>query len=374
MLKKITNSMFVSALVLGFAAQGFAQNTKSLSDLQGLESSRDRSNSPSQVVILNNSPSTTQDQNSRIEARAGWGNGDSLEYLRNHRMRKEAQNEQALMEKLEESRVDDERSRLERLFRIREYNRQQNNYNDGVVVINPDVQVNKPVVVNPDGSHGGHHPPHHPPHRPEKPGSGGLLNWWKLDKKHDFYTQNRRWYIGGQFGLADYGAYNAKNSSTWGLSIGKNFDRKIHLEFNFMSSNYTIDDPRGNYEVDYWGNLYIEPNDLRDLSQYNYSGILGYNIVRNRNFRMSLRGGLSYVQRDSQSSEINGFSRVSTDAVDLAVGARAELELSNKLYAVSTFDYFTNLTNDVFEDSGRYADRVEISDYYVWGLGLRYEF
>jgi len=50
---KVTNALFVSALALSFSSLAYGQNTKSLSDLQGLETSRDRSNSPSQEKSQN---------------------------------------------------------------------------------------------------------------------------------------------------------------------------------------------------------------------------------------------------------------------------------------------------------------------------------
>ena len=367
MLKGLTKSLFVSVIALGFVTEALGQNTKSLSDLQGLESNRDRANSPSQVVILNNSPSSSQEQDSyqssRNNARQGWGTGESLEYLRNHRMRKEAQNEQALMEKLEESRVDDERSRLERLFRIREYNQRQhqhqvqNHYNqDPVVIIHPDVKEEAPAPV----------------HQPQSSHS----SYEKMSLRN--FADN--WYVRGQFGVGTYNAENTESSASWGLAIGKNINQRLHIEFNFLSSNYTVDDPRGNSErvYDYYEDYTVyqagPDSNLRDLTQLNYTSFLGYNIIIDPIFKVALRGGLSYVQRDSESTRIDGFSQVSTDAVDVVFGASSDFRLAHKLYVVGTFDYFTNLTNEVFESTGDDVERVEVSDYFVVGVGLKYEF
>jgi hypothetical protein len=158
------------------------------------------------------------------------------------------------------------------------------------------------------------------------------------------------------------------------LAVGKNLDSRMHIEFSFLSSEYTVDDPRGNYEVGRFGDLLIEPNDLRDLNQYNYTGLIGYKIIKASEFDVALRGGLSYVRRNSESSNLEGFSQVNSDAVDAVLGAAGDFRLSNQLYVVGTFDYFTNVTNDIFESNDDIAERVEVSDYFVFGVGLKYEF
>ena len=161
MSNRLINYVLITALVTGTAGVSFAQTNNSLSDLEGLERSGDRKDSPSQVVILNNSPSSRQDQlqnqefdsefdtkqdsyqssrnrsRSNVVARTGWGNGDTVNLMRDIRVNKESQNEAALIEKLEESRMEDEKSRLQRLFKIREYNRRRHhemgddNWDDG---------------------------------------------------------------------------------------------------------------------------------------------------------------------------------------------------------------------------------------------------
>ena len=350
-------------MVLSMGSVVYGQSaTKSLSDLQGLEASRDRANSPSQVVILNNSPSSSQEQDSdqrtRTNAKQYWGDGGTLEYLKNNRMREEIQNEQALLEKLEESRVEDERSRLERLFRIREYNQRQwksqpqpqQNYvqeyvQDPVVIVQPDaVSVNRNT-------------PNKVAYTSASTSSG----------------QNH-WYIRGQYGVGSYRANNSESSASIGFALGRNTNSRTHLEFSFLSSHYTIDDPRGNSERDYYGDTLIEPSDLRSLQQSNFTGVLGYDVLESENLRGALRLGLSYVQRHSESSKIANFNPVSTDAVDFVIGGSLDLDVGNNWYAMGTFDLFSNLTNDIFEDEDEFFKRVEISRYYIVGVGIKYQF
>ena len=347
--KKRIKSLFVSVLVLGFVNVAYGQNTKNLSDLQGLENSEDRSNSPSQLVILNNSPSSSQQQqqDSNQTARQGWGTGESLEYLRNHRMRKESQNEQALMEKLEESRVEDERSRLEKLFSIRQRQTQKQSLGGSVAIIQPDAGDKRLALVKPQYSN---------------------TSYERVSSADD-----NNWYLRGQLGIGTYRAENAENSASWGLAVGKSLGRKLHVEFNFMSSGYKVNDPRGNYEVDYDGNSIVEPEDLRDLVQLNYSGVLGYNIAEYSEFTMALRAGVSYVKRVSQSSNIDKFSEVNTNTFDLVLGASGDLRLIDQFYLVGTFDYFKNLANDT-DRGDRFSERVESADYFVLGVGLKCEF
>lgn len=388
--------LLITTFVAGASAVALAQTNKSLSDLEGLERSGDRKNSPSQVVILNNSPSSRQDQlqnqefdsefetkqdsyqntrnrsKSNVVARTGWGNGDTVNLMRDIRVNKESQNEAALIEKLEESRLEDERSRLKRLFKIREYNRRRHQE------MGDDSWD--------DGYHGQHQQQYqHQNH--QEPVKVVKVNHVKPDApKHDTVESNnyshsswadtvKGFYFKGQLGLGEYSAAeNATGISSWGISLGKNVNRRLYYEVGVFRTSYEVNDPRGNTEFDFYGNAYTLGSNLRDLEQYNFNSLLGYKLIKTSDFSVSLRGGLSYVRRVSDATTLNNFAKFRSNAVDALFGVSSDVRLGNSFYATGSFDYFTNFLNNISSSDQDIVQRVEKSDYYVLGVGLKYEF
>lgn len=367
----------------GFANQG---SVKTLSDLKGLEggveSDNQRTHSPSQVVILNNTPNSLQAQNMESEmkmeqtakqktaARQGWGTGESLDDLRGERNRQEAKNEQTLMEKLEESRMEDEKSRLRRLFKIRQYNQRRSQEmsetgwgssesNEMMVenefeyapqkvaqqapvvnVIVPDSAVKADVALNSSAT-------------------ATSTERVSTRSKGDLYLK-------GMIGLGDYrAAENATGVSSWGVSVGKQLDTKLSFEIGLFRTAYEVNDPNAA--------AYLNDN-LRDLTQYNLTGALGYKLMQRDQFGLNLRAGLSYVRRDSDSANYPGAQRVRSNTIDGLIGAEADVEIAQNISVTAGLDYYTNLINDIASTNSEIADRVEKRDYFVFGVGLKLNF
>lgn len=390
MSNRFMNYVLITALAAGTAGVAFAQTNNSLSDLEGLERSGDRKNSPSQVVILNNSPSSKQEQQqnqefdsefdtkqdsyqrtrsrarSNVVARTGWGNGDTVNLMRDIRVNKESENEAALIEKLEESRLEDERSRLQRLFKIREYNRRRHhemgddNWNEGHGYHEPkEHKTVKVVKVN-------HVKPDAPKHDTVENNKYSHSSW--SDKVKDYYFK-------GQLGLGEYSAAeNATGVASWGLSVGKNINTRLHYEVGVFKTSYEVDDPRGNVEFDIYGNAYDLGNNLRDLEQYNFNALLGYKLITTNDISAAFRAGLSYARRTSDASTLDGFAEFKSNAVDGLLGVSADVRLGESFFATGSFDYFTNVLNNISSSNQDIVERVENSDYYVLGVGLKYEF
>jgi len=391
-------------------------HAESLSDLHAIESAGQSSSvekigrlgsgsgahSPSQVVILNNTPNTRQSseqnqiseqdqfQNQRFRqrqrARIGVGTGESLEALREGRIQKEAKNEQVLMEKLEHSRMEDEKSRLRRLFKIREYNRRRHHelgeeevefgesasdyefegdkYFSKVkvkqeaapvikVVIPEATTVATNTVVTPDA------PIAHKSHYSNNGGSWG--------------RSAEGLYVKGLVGIGSYEASNTGFSTgNWGVGLGKNVSPRVFAEVNLTKTTYEVDDSRATPVVNCQFNCGL--SQLRDLSQYNFTGMMGYNLIKTQDFTGSLKAGLSYVRRDSESSDIAGFESFRSNTIDALIGANAEVALAQRLSLVGSVDYYTNLLNDIASTDSATVERVETADYYVLGVGLKFEF
>jgi hypothetical protein len=328
-----------------------ASSGNSLSDIKGIESSRDKTNSPTQVVILNNSPSNAQEQTNtqktKSSARSGWGTGESLDAVREYRMKTEAKNEQALMEKLEASRVEDEKSRLNRLFKVRQYNQSAE-----VPTYVPQAKVNHVQDVYANTKH------------------SAATSTETYNSSSSALTS---FYFKGQYGAGFYNYENTDVSHGYILGAGLKFYDRLHGEFNFISSNYRINDPLGNYEYAHHSQVF-ENSNLRDMNQRNFSGVLGYDIYSTEQMKAAFRAGLSYVQRDSESARTRGFSKQSTDALDAVVGASVDFKVAKNLYVTGAFDYYLNLDNNVFEVKHKDIVSIEVANYFVTGVGLKLEF
>ncbi len=386
---------YIVSFIVGTGSVFFCTYADSLTELKGLENvgSGSSENSPSQVVILNHTPSQSQDQktkslnssNQRYKARSGWGNGESLEALRESRIDKEAENEQVLMERLETSRIEDEKSRLRRLFKVRQYNKRryeeinkdydsefdfsESDYESetsyspvkrtekAITVINaPVTEAKRVAAIAPDAS--------------------ALYNVSKARLSNAYSL--RPYYLKGQLGMGKYSA--ARNARTpigdasWGFSVGKHIDDRWTIEAGLYKTSYEIDDP-GAYSVETYdfNNRYLY-SQARSLKQYNFSGLLGFKLINANRVLGSLRGGLSYVRRHSESSDIPGIQAFRSNTIDGLLGLGVDVEIDTNIMLTASFDYYSNLLNDIGSTNLQVVERVETANYYVAGVGLKFNF
>ena len=275
--------------------------------------------------------------------------------------------------------MEDEKSRLRRLFKIREYNKRRHyemgeddefgsiesdyerdhhvstveevNVVPAPTVVASNIPAYKPTVVTPDVH---------------------------VEKGVSAYTPTKTWgsnkhYIKGQIGLGDYSdAENAFSTSSWGVVLGKEVSPRIYAEIGLYKTSYEVFDPNPEAGFDpFFGRV---ASQYRDLDQYNLSGALGLNIIKTKGVLGSLRGGLSYVRRDSESSDIKGFQSFRSNTVDALIGASADIEVANNIYVTGSFDYYTNLLSDIASTDLKVVENVENSNYYVLGVGLKLKF
>lgn len=386
-------SKYIVSFIIGASFLAGAANAEDLAGMKGLENvgSGSSQHSPSQVVILNHVPTQSQDQkteslnSSSQRARMGWGTGESLKAMRDSRINKEAKNEQVLMEKLEVSRMEDEKSRLRRLFKIRAYNRQrrvemgeedtefgsmqsdyeaettyvpvQNSRRVVNVISAPAVQVASAPIT---------------PDVPMMTQSGS-----STFPAFKGYSSKTLYYVKGQFGLGKYSASNTSTpigTSSWGLSAGKNINSRWLVEVGLYKTSYQVNDPNA-YQVEINNYGYAtQYSQERTLNQYNFSGLLGFKLINANGFLTSLRGGLSYVRRDSESSDVSGFQSFRSNTIDGLLGVGVDVEIAKNVMIAASFDYYSNLLNDLASTNSAVVERVETANYYVLGLGLKLNF
>ncbi len=393
-------SKYVVSFIISTILVFFNAHADSLSELKGLESvgSGSSENSPSQVVILNHTPSQNQAQKTkslnsskqRYKARSGWGNGESLEALRESRIDDEANNEQILMEKLETSRIKDEKSRLRRLFKVRKYNKRkyeeinededydseseidflESDYESTtryplpqrnrkvVKVINTPIMASATTIT------------------PDTPDTPVLQSTSKTFVSNDYSL--RPYYIKGQFGMGKYFAANNTKTpignSSWGFSVGKHIDNNWIIEIGLYKTSYEVNDPGASVIQTYDFNNRYSYSQTRSLGQYNFSGLLGFKLIDTNNILGSLRGGLSYVKRNSESSDIPGAQTFNSNTIDSLLGAGIDVGVAENVMLTASFDYYSNLLNDIGSTNSQIVKRVETANYYVVGLGLKFNF
>ena len=88
----------------------------------------------------------------------------------------------------------------------------------------------------------------------------------------------------------------------------------------------------------------------------------------------SLRGGLSYVRRDSESSDIKDFQSFRSNAIDGLIGASASFEVAKNTSLVLSYDHYTNLLNDIASSNFDIVESIEETDYSVVSIGLKFNF
>lgn len=382
----------IVSILVGASFLAGVASADSLTELKGLENigSGSSQHSPSQVVILNHTPNQSQDQNQQTEslnsssqrykARAGWGTGESLEAIRDSRINKEAKNEQVLMEKLEHSRMEDEKSRLRRLFKLREYNKRRHaemgeeDYEFGSIeqdyettsapmqrvqrVVNvvhaPTVEV---ASVTPDVSK-----------------SSGKTSWMPSSNPYN----GKQHYLKGQLGFGNYSASNATSpigTASWGLSAGKHLNSRWLIEVGVYKTSYEVNDPGAarvnNFDI--YGN-FQGTSQVRSLDQYNFSGLVGFKAVKYNGILGTIRGGMSYVRRDSESLDLPGYQALRSNTIDGLIGLGMDVEVAENIMVTASFDYYSNLLNDLSSTNTQAVERIETANYSVLGLGLKFKF
>jgi hypothetical protein len=308
------------------------------------------------IIILNQgnaNPSTQQQPTTYVEATPSPES--RTEQFRRARQDAEANTEKILSEKLEESRLVDERRRLEKIL--------GNTVEGSAINTDPQQQqqktegqgynsVQKVQVIN------------------EAPRTFGQENdsmiKEKLEKVHKSdlglaqeveeseataakqvaavaAVNTRQYYLGGAVGSASYvGVVNVQGNMAAGVSFGSILPSGVSLEASFMYSNFYIDEYWWNYpyfkEMDQYSlGLGAKYNFSFGIVKPNFGGLISYNYRK-------------YFDRGYYSYGYSNDSEVTSQAVDLGLTAGVDVDITETFSLGFEYRYMTNLANRADSD------------------------
>ncbi len=332
------------------------------------------------IYILNQAPSTAsaqvqqqvQKQPTTVIEAAPLAESRA-EQIRKTRQDAEVQTEQKIVEKLEQSRMEDEKRRADVLFgdKLNNINNQQQQQQ--VPVQQPVVQapVVQPVIVQEVKE----------PKENTRDIIREELAALKTETKEVAPEPVRSKYVAGLLGIGDYpDVSNVKGNYALGVAFGSKVDGFI-IESSFLYSNYTVKQ----------NGYYAYSNNSIDTNQY--TGALAAKIQLFDGIVKPVIGGLvaySYRQYESKnntgySMAVNntyGSSKADSHAVDVGALVGADLEFSPKYSLGLDFRYMWNLSNRINYDNNpngvlneyNNTNPIEKLQYYVMSISGRMNF
>lgn len=328
------------------------------------------------------------------------------EQIRRARQDAEVQTEQKIVEKLETSRMDDEKKRADVLFgdkfnKLKQDNQQQNQQQEAVVAqpVMAPAPIIQPVYVQPAPVQVVQQPPVAPAPvvaapEPKENTRDIIREELSASRKQETVVEEppvSTKYFGIMVGMGNVpDESNIKGNSSLGLSFGNRYDNFI-LEGSLSYANYTINAfnvwQTGSYNNSGYG--YIGNNGTYgNLNVNQYSGaVAGKFQLLSGMFRPVIGALAQYSYRTyNYSNNSNGFSNnnnnngssANSSAVDVGALAGVDLELSPKYSVGLDFRYLWNVSNRVNTDNSygfvsNYGG-IESMSYYVTTLTGRMNF
>ncbi len=298
--------------------------------------------------------------------------------LRKAREGAEVQTEQKIVEKLEESRLRDEKRRAERLF--------------GNRLSESEEDVKAPVVQEVPA------PPHQvvvikeqPVARDEKPAD---LEKEASEVERDFLQRARleakvkepvvaaqTYYISAGIGLAEYAEMtNIYGELATGFAVGTEMPNGVVIEGSFLYSNFIVDE--------FWRYNSV----FREMDQYNVGLAVKYNLLQG-NLRPNVGGIVSYTHRrygdrqrhyspQSRHRSYPTDGEATSNAFDLGLSAGLDLKVTENFSIGTEFRYMMNVINKSESEflrrssywAPRYSSPIEEFSYYSWTLNGKVHF
>lgn len=343
------------------------------------------------IYILNQAPSTSSaqvQQQSQVQKQpttvieATPLTESRAEQIRKSRQDAEVQTEQRIVEKLEQSRMEDEKKRANVLFgdKFNQLNNQQQEQQP--VQVQQVQQVQAPVQQQV------------PVQQVQEPKENTRdiirqeLAAARKDEESAAQAPIENKYVSIMAGVADLpDVRNVKGNYSLGVSFGNKYDNFI-VEGTFLYSNYTVDQGGGyvnnySYLSPYGGSVYI-PNNV-DVNQY--SGQIAAKLQLFSGIIRPVIGALaSYSYRtfawsnNNTGYSYNNDSTANSSAIDLGALAGVDLELSPKYSLGLDFRYMWNMSSRVDSSSNTwmntpaYGTPIEKLQYYVMSVSGRFYF
>lgn len=344
-----------SATVAGTATQGSQP-------IYILNQATPTSNANAQAAQVQKQPVTLIESTPLVESKA--------EQMRKSRQDAEVQTEQKIVEKLEASRLEDERRRGDVLFgnKFDQLAQQQQAQQAPAVIQTPVVVQQAPVVT-----------PVEPKEnvrdivRDELANSKNSL---KVEEVAPPPSEIR--YFSGIVGIGDYpDVKNVRGNYAFGAAFGTKYDALI-LEGSFLYSNYTVEKIDCNCANTYYPTLV-------DANQYQAAIAAKYQLMSGL-VRPVLGGLVSYSYRKYDWNNLASYYPYSSNygtssdshAIDLGVTAGVDLELSKKFAIGFEYRYMFNLSSRVDNQSivtgPQYGTPIEKLSYYTMALSAKVNF
>lgn len=330
------------------------------------------SNAQLQQAQIQKQPTTVIEASPLTESRA--------EQIRRSRQDAELQTEQRIVEKLEQSRMEDEKKRAGILFgdKFNQLDQQQQQPVQQPVYAQPVQQV-QPVQVQ----------------QVEEPKENTrdiireeLAAAMKVEEEAAVAPIETK-YVAGILGIGDYpDTRQVKGNYALGVAFGTKYDNFV-IEGSFLYSNYTVEGQgyySGGYTSGYGypygtsGGVYVP--DSIDVQQY--SGSLAAKVQLFSGIIKPVFGGVvSYSYRgfswDNKSYGYYNDTKANSHAIDVGAILGADLEFSPKYSLGLDFRYMWNLSSRVNAEntwmSGpQYGTPIEKLQYYVMSLVGRVNF
>lgn len=289
-----------------------------------------------QIVQAQKQPTTVIEASPMAESGA--------EKLRKNRQDAELNTELTIVEKLEQSRLDDEKKRAEILFGDK-FNSLSNKEQPKaepakvetqqavVPLVVPEVIVAPAPVENKEET---------------KAMIKGEVSAALAEMKNQEEEKPKSSsYFGAMVGAGDYpDAVNVRGQYSLGIAYGRKFDDRLVVEGSFMYSNYQVEQRDGGCVIDMYGVQNCYPR-ITEMNQYSTGGLVKYQLLGGM-LRPEIGALLSYTYRTFTDTQF-GLSDdgVSSQALDMGLMTGASLELSQQFSLGLDFRYMWNLTNKV---------------------------
>jgi outer membrane protein W len=276
-----------------------------------------------------------------------------IDAIKKTRIETEQKNDSKIVEKLEKTRLDDEKNLSEKIDSadLKEAQKKDD-----------DVKIQKVEIINPSA--------------PVATTSAATIKEEKQDE------EKRIWYAGIGAGSVIYNG-NTEQKSNFGIMVGTMLDEHVAVEGSFIYSSFSLNN--------YWGgvNNGVQNGLFGSMDQYDISGTLKYYVLDSKQFRPYVGGSADYIYRQYKDRYINGnnyFSQYdnyttgqNTNALNAALLAGIDVKLTDRLLIGGEFKYSLPV---YAQDNGlitqsyvmAYAKPLEQTSFTSWLVSLKFLF
>lgn len=287
--------------------------------------------------------------------------------MRKNRQGLEAETETKIVEKLESSRIEDEKKRADRLFGDK-FESPEEKKNSKVELYEEETPAT--VVIAPATLA----PPTEEPLDREFVRSEIHAAVSDLNPKKPESTS----YFSGTVGIGQYpDASNVRGQYALGFAFGNRFKERFLAELGFLYSNYTIE--RGTGIINPYTGAYYPT--ITEMNQYAGNAALKYQFFSGT-IKPSVGALLAYTYRTFADTQYKATSETaSSHAIDWGTSLGLDLELAPDYSIGADFKYMFNLSSRV--DSGvqssfsrqfQQTKPIEQFNYYVMGINMKAAF